>query len=449
MSKNHKMFWTWDHCTNWTLNSPGNVNCGSGNAYTKLPGVFQKDYKRAIRWCAEHGVDGIGIVGLLRDKHGGVEAAKEVCGYARERGVRIYMIAGLYGYGGIYHEGNHPYSLDCFLKAHPQCMGRLADGSPMVRVWHSPSGGSQAELGGCPSNPDLKDFVLESLDWVFKEIPDLGGIQMETTDLGFCMCDRCPTRRGGNPAVASAISITDMADIYPDAVRTVLGRSPDAWAICETYHHFLPKNIDLNRFGFGITPETCQSLAAIPESAFLQWVCDHALATDSWHEGDMMPECLRKHRHIMRSHFGTYWFRNCRHGLEVERIRQQCRLSHLSGVRGISLFGESSVFHPGAEFNYLAMVYFTDHPLASLGDFADDVMGPRLGGKELAERYVALAATAKKTAAIPAAEKEIIGLLGKLPDAESARRWVHLASYLNTYLWESRQNEIEEQEGKG
>lgn len=72
----HRIFWTWDHSTNWTLNAMGEQNSGVQNAYTKMPYVFELDYRRVVDWCAAHGMQGVGIVGLLRDRHGGVDAAR-------------------------------------------------------------------------------------------------------------------------------------------------------------------------------------------------------------------------------------------------------------------------------------------------------------------------------------------------------------------------------------
>lgn len=67
--KLQKLFWTWDHSTNWTLNVPGNQSCGAGNTYTKKTETFLSDYQRSVDYCADHGIDAIGIAGLLRERH--------------------------------------------------------------------------------------------------------------------------------------------------------------------------------------------------------------------------------------------------------------------------------------------------------------------------------------------------------------------------------------------
>ena len=171
-----RIFWTWDHCTNWSLNQAGNQNYGSGNAYTKHPELFLQDYKRMIDWCAENRIDAIGIVGLLRDRHGGLAIARELCAYAREKGIFVYIIAGLYAYGGVYYEGNHKYCLDRFLEKNPECAARDEHGKIYRFPFYSPAGGTTSNTCGCPSSPLMKEYILESLDWLFRAIPELGGI---------------------------------------------------------------------------------------------------------------------------------------------------------------------------------------------------------------------------------------------------------------------------------
>ena len=267
----NKFFWSWDHSTNWSLHTLGAQNCGVANEYLKPSKSFFEDYRRVVDFSAEHGIGAVGIVGLLRDKHGGVDSARRLAAYAMERGVKIYVIAGLYAYGGIYYEGEHKYSMNKFFEKNPDTVGVSQDGEPLY-VQFKGKYGHRLEAQGCPSNPILNEYVLESLDWLFREIPELGGIQMESGDSGVCQCPRCKARRGIND---SQISVADMAGIYPAATDVIMSRSKDALVICETYHHFLDEackffdskeeNADLKR------------LLNMPKSVFWQWKCDARL----------------------------------------------------------------------------------------------------------------------------------------------------------------------------
>jgi len=95
----NRLFWSWDHSTNWSLHAYGAQNCGVSNAYAKAPEMFLRDYMRVVDFAAEHRINAVGVAGLLREKHGGVEGARQLCAYAREKGVKIYMIAGLFALG--------------------------------------------------------------------------------------------------------------------------------------------------------------------------------------------------------------------------------------------------------------------------------------------------------------------------------------------------------------
>ena len=52
----HKLFWNWDHSTNWKLNVNGIQNTGVGNYYTKAPEVFETDFKRMVDFAAANGI---------------------------------------------------------------------------------------------------------------------------------------------------------------------------------------------------------------------------------------------------------------------------------------------------------------------------------------------------------------------------------------------------------
>ena len=432
----HRFFWNWDHSTNWCLNERGAQNCGVANPYLKEGSVFEKDFKRVIDWCSLHQMDAVGIVGLLRDVHGGTESARRLCEYANERGVQVYMIAGLFAYGGIYHEGDHKYSLNRFFEKNPECIGTQPDGSKLIVQYQYPYGCGK-EPQGCPSHPALHDFVLESLDWLFKEIPELGGIQMESGDSGVCKCDLCRARRGS--AVANEpLSIADMAGIYPDAADVIRQRKKDALIICETYHHFLDP--ECRYFDTENPSADLQKLLNMPESTFWQWKCDQMLRDHTWEKGAPMLKSMQKFRHVVRAHSGTQWWGG-RHTFAVDKIRQQCLLSFHSGLDGVSMFGEASPFHTNSEFNYLALEYFADHPLSTTDDFIKDVMSPLLGGDERALLYYEMAQVSEETwRGIPDAVREIARLSIDVSDADAFRRWQYLAAFLHSCYYEIMQN---------
>ena len=430
----NRFFWTWDHSTNWCLHAYGAQNSGVANVYAKAPEMFEADYKRLVDFCAEHKFNAVGIVGMLRDKHGGVESARRLCDYANNKGVKIYMIAGLYAYGGIYYEGNHKYSLNRFFGEHPECIGKRIDGTPLI-VQFKGKHGYNAEPQGCASDERLHEYILESLDWLFRDIPELGGIQMESGDSGVCQCERCRARRGEEK---SHISVADMAGIYPEAADVIYSRNPDALVICETYHHFTDEAC--RYFETEIPDENLRKLFAMPEKVFWQWKCDAMLRDNTWSEDDRMLPSMRKFNHVMRAHSGTQWWGG-RAVMEIDKLRRQCRLSHTSGINGVSMFGECASFHTGSEFNYLALEYFSDDPYASNEDYIADVMAPRLGGKAIAEEYFEYAQYTNTPEKIPQASKRIAKITASIENYDHLRRWQYLASFLNGYYWEhSQQN---------
>ena len=142
--------------------------------------------------------------------------------------------------------------------------------------------------------------------------------------------------------------------------------------------------------------------------------------------------------HVMRAHSGTQWWGG-RATFAVDKIRRQCRLSSASGLNGVSIFGENSTFHTNAEFNYLALEYFADHPEASNHDFVRDVMASRLGGLSKAEYYYEIAELHENTSAIPSAVSKISSITSDITDYDQLRRWQYIASFLNGYYFEERE----------
>ena len=430
-----RMFWTWDHSTTWCENVYGSQSIGVGNAYTKPGRFFLQDYTRVVDWCASHDMQAVGIVGILRDRHGGVDTVRRLCGYANSKGVKIYVIGGLFAYGGAYYEGESKWSLDRFLEANPDCMARRSDGGFHYARFIS-HGGSKNEPQGCPSSQKLKDYIVESYDWLFKAIPELGGIQMEAGDNGVCQCPKCKERRGKR-AASEYMSLEDMAGIYPRVAEAVRSRNKDALIICETYHHFLDKSCGI--FYENPPGKDAKALFDMPKDIYWQWKCDDMLAKDTWPDGAPLPPEMAKAHNVMRSHAGTQWWGG-RDLFDVDKIRRQCRSSWLSGLDAVSMFGEVSPFNTNAEFNYLALKYFADSPLATVDAFARDVMSPLLGGDSRAADWLRMARLEYDPEKIPAASAKIAQIAADVKDPEARRRWTHLGGRLDSFYWEWERN---------
>ena len=163
----------------------------------------------------------------------------------------------------------------------------------------------------------------------------------------------------------------------------------------------------------------------------MQWTCDSYIAprkTLDWTDAGTVTGGNR--RNIRRAHFATHW-RGIRGELAVDWIAEMVQRSIPSGFDGVSIFGEVSPFHTGAELNYLALEnYGSDsNPTANVDVFLRDVAGPLLGGEECARDYLRFARLRDNRAAIPQALGDVLERVGKLPRGP-ARRWAWLADFL-------------------
>ncbi len=447
-----RMFWTWDHSTEWALNRLGAHTHGSCNEYGRSTQSFLDDYTALLRWCGRHDVDAVVVWGLLRDSHGGLESAKRLCDVAAEENVRLLCGVGLNAYGGVYYEGDSPYNLERHLQASPELYAVDAEGNSTnfsidavgnrVRLSNTSTPGPRGFYHACPSRPENQEFVAESLEWLFKNL-QLGGVQIETGDTGVCQCSLCRDRRK-HPA--DSFSWEDMALMYPLAADAVRSISPDAWILCETYSHpepyIGPKAAP--GFGDGKAAWADESLEKFPREVFVQWVADRYLRQGDpdrvWTDkGRVSGKGLR---HVMRAHVGTDWGWGAFRGeVALEWIAKMVQQSVSSGFEGIALFGEVSPFHTGAELNYLALSDFgsSSNPGSDPELFVERVAAPLLGGLANASDFVRFAGLMdsrfpEKRKEIPAAITSICTRLPSLPP-DAARRWCWLANKLASFAY--------------
>jgi hypothetical protein len=425
------MFWTWDHSTEWALNRPGTQTMGASNHYGRTTDAFVQDYTNLLTWCGLHRIDAVVVWGLLRDCHGGAESVKRLCEFAHKAGVRLLCGVGLNAYGGVYYEGNSPYGLENHLAKHPELYAVDASGNRMV--FNFGTAGPRLSHHACPSRRENQEFAAESLAWLFRTVP-IGGAQIESGDTGVCQCKLCRDRRR-HPT--SGFSWEDMALMYPLAGDAIRSERRDAWIVCETYSHPEPVTAATGAPGFGEgKPEWADAaIARFPGDAFVQWVCDRWVKPKpdlTWTEAG---RASAGRRNAMRAHFGTYWGRY-RGELAVDWIADMVRTSVARGFDAISLFGEVSPFHAGAELNYLALADYgsAGNPASDLDRFLSGIAAPLLGGSRDARDFLRLARLLDDRAKIQMALGAVRRRAASLAP-EPARRWTWLANFLASFVY--------------
>jgi len=428
-----RLLWTWDHCIQWTATHPGPHDWGASNEYAGTAEDFVRETSLMLRWCGRHGIDGVVVWGLLRDQHGGVDAARRLCDVAAEAGVKLLAGIGLNAYGGVYYEGDSPWSMDRHLQAHPELRALNEAGEPHVLY---PGGGMPRPLHhACPSRPENMAYCLDSLRWLMETVP-LDGAQVEAGDTGVCHCGRCRERRQ-HPV--SVLSWEDMALMYRPAAEAVWSVRPEALVVLETYSHPEPHaGSDAPGFGDGMPSWAAECLAQFPRQAHVQWVADDYIPPRKrreWTAAGVAPAGFAGN--IMRAHLGTWWFAGRGDELAVDWLAEMARRSIAGGFDGLSIFGEKGSFRTGCELNYLALADYgsADNPAADLDSFLARVAASLLGGVELAKEFLRLArlieAPEELERAAAEARRHAAQLAGRPAD-----RWTWLAWYLSRWLYD-------------
>lgn len=398
----YKLFHADDYNSNWVLDQLGTQCCGEAVPYTKSPDTFLKDFKRMIDWAHDHAIDFICISGLLRERHGGLRTAEKICNYAHIRNVKICISINLYTNGGFYCDGDSPWCLDRFLADNPECIAQDEHANPIPAHY--------GHLQGCPANSKLNQYILKTLEWLFREFPQLDGILLNTGSPA-CLCPHCSKHND---------SLAIMADILPAAAKVIWGQSPEALVICNTT---IPPDTPL-------PPDLFQKILNMPEKLWFQW--EYGRYTDQ-KLIDLL-ESFAKFHHILAAPAKL----TEQHKLCIENIRNQCRFATECGINGIAIRGENSPFHTNDEFNYFAFQYFTNNPDATSNQFIADVMAPRLGCIEYAKQYLTYEPRSGQLEKIPEAIIQIGKISAALKDYEILRRWQWLAAYLNRLYIEWR-----------
>jgi hypothetical protein len=427
----YRTFWNWDHTTNWEMTQIGVQEIGVMNPYHKPPDGFLADFKRVVDFMSVNRIAAIAIYGFLRDSHGGIEAAQELCRYANERGVRIMPGVAINAYGGVVWEMDHPYNLANWLRNHPELAAQMERPAgfkidDLAFPLFFPIG--DYSMRGCPSKPENQSWMEEGIAWL-AETFEVGGINIEAGDYGVCGCADCQTRRAAREddsrrdGYAESWSHADMADFYPRLYDAALSRRPDAWIYSEIQWDNL------------LDAEAMHPLRALPEGGIYQ----HTSNRTYWNRimQEMTPDYTRAlptKTNVFRTQFNSQWngdYRTERYRFNGKDFAEQAKKAAEVGFQGLTVWGEPSPYHVSTELSYLAFARFTWDPALTWEQFMRDDVAPRLGGDNAAERYIDLVETLDGSAEIDAASLEKIRSESLSNAANTAgdvsRRWLWLA----------------------
>lgn len=427
----YRAWWTWDHSTNWELSQIGHQEIGVFNPYGKPPAGFLADYKRAVDFASRNRIAAIIIYGFLRDSHGGIAAAQELCHYANERGVRIMPGIAVGAYGGVYWEGEHRYNLSTWLRGHPDIGSALEKGVGFqIADLDFPLSFPRSDytVAACPSRPETMAWMTEAVSWLAETFA-IGGINIESGDYGVCGCARCRARRGeredGSRRAGDleSWSYADMADNFPRLMDAARAKRDDLWLYCELQWDNL---LDPNAHG---------ALAGMPEGGIYQ----HTLNRSYWNrlEATLSRDYVARlptKTNIFRCQFASQWNgdrRTERYAFNGRVFSDMCRNAAETGVEGLTVWGEASPYNAPTELSYLAFGRFGYDPALDWETFLDADVAPLLGGRAAADRFIAIAEETDAHAELP--ETRLKALAGEAlegarsGDDDVARRWLSLA----------------------
>jgi len=225
----YRTWWNWDHSTNWDLEQIGVQEIGVMNPYAKPADGFLSDFKRVVDFMSRNRIAAIAIYGFLRESHGGIEAAQELCRYATERGVRILPGIAINAYGGIVWEMEHEFNLATWLRKHPELAAQM-ERPPGFQIQdlgfylYFPRG--DYSMRGCPSQRPIRTGWPKVWPGSRKRSISAGSISKPVT---MAFADARSARRaepnGRTPAAATAMPNRGPMPIWPISTHGFTMRS--------------------------------------------------------------------------------------------------------------------------------------------------------------------------------------------------------------------------------
>lgn len=342
------LLWCWDARMTWD-EQPEAILTRMAAAdrpfpYPKASEAFLVGFKRLVDYCASVGVPGIILWGFLRDSHGGVRAAQDLCKYASDKGVAILPGVGLCSYGGYYFEGDHRFNLGTYWRTHPDRVSRALEqggARPVTPVLD-------------PSLEANQRWWREGLEWMLETF-EIGGMDFEMGD--FIVN---PSSQAAQARVALGIeaddNIRDIVVATKDLMAHALKLRPNGIFINSTYRGYhqitgFPKMDYLKPF---------------PKDVVWEYTLTNMVRRPEFPNGFHGAPEHRRYGYL-------HWFNASTGTVDKDFVPEIARIFpglHQLGFEFAGAYGEISARNnPLADRNYRAQVAWARNPALSLSAF--------------------------------------------------------------------------------
>jgi hypothetical protein len=389
------------------------------------PEGFRAHMTRAIDFLSDHKLNGLIVWGFLRDEHGGLEMGREISLYARRHNVRILPgVCSQGGYGGFIYSRENAFNLDVWCKEHPELQARNEKGGIVTGMLD-------------PSRPENHTWLRDGAEWLFTNLPDIGGINLENGDFMSCHCGDCRAQRSKPSNDPNCF--WDMMTTQRPILEVARQMRPDGWMTFATYVGFT-REAARNVGKDSVYPP--RFVDQVPDNAICQWTLTGMTTPNAWPVG-AVPPTSRFKDHIGLLHHGSVW------GAPADSARWWatpgawadeyssllpfvCDRVASSKLGGLVITGQNGNHLPAHELNYLALEYFSWHPDRTYEQFVADRLLPSYGGAERAKLFLSLLRdTSSSASSIKALRSQAIAVSKAADlDVRQRSRWIDLAGEL-------------------
>lgn len=343
------LLWCWDTRMTWD-DQPEHIATKMAAAeqpfpYRKAPEAFLDGFKRLFDYCAKTGICGVTIWGFLRDAHGGVTAAQELCAYAADRGVAILPGVGLCSYSGYYFEGDHPFNLAAYLRKHPDRAGTAVE----------QSGGRVVSPVLDPSLEANRQWWRDGLEWMLDTFR-IGGIDYEMGDFIVNTSPQAVAARAALDYEADD-SLKDLVVATQDLMRHAIMFKPDGIFINCTYRGYHQIN------GFPQMPY----LQGFPKETVWEYTLGGMVRRPEFPQGFAGAPDHRRYGYL-------HWFNASTKTMDKDYVPEIARVFpglHDLDFEFAGTYGEiSAINNPVADRNYRAQVAWAKDPNLTCQEFS-------------------------------------------------------------------------------